>query len=717
MTTYNTGNPVPSADARDLYDNAENLDAAVNSSNAEWEDRTGTVRPTLKKLEEDYPNAAADADRAEAAEAAAAGHESAAEGYASDAQGYANTAATNADIYDDTAAGLAGTAEGEQFQVESADGLEFIRYLHDTGGVATEVGRFPSSEGVADARNTANTALDRVWKLEKRLDGDWWTKIATPPLALYDLSYGAGEGYTVSGSDVTAIRDLSGNGDDLVSEITNRPVGSVGGHPGITFDGSEPYSGENDAISALISTPLDSFSLHEVSKITDVSQSQTVLGMQTAADPDSLDPSIRLNHNSSGTHSASVFQGGSAILDMGSGPVYTYSDNDVLIRTSYYSGADQVSYCFLNGWINNYREGAAPETYTDFNLGHVTVGNYRQGQGAGGLLGDFGAAAAFSGPAHTVEEAAAAHKAMMERWAPSEMQDTFAVHGYGQSNLGAAYTNASPVTFADGEAYQHSISNDELTRGAITQGTDNQSPVWWFAKEISNITGKVPVIMVRAAGGIGLVGGGYNGDSAYLEPETEAAINAGAPGSGYTSNIDLYKRWAKLNDLTPRFRTQDYRILFWVGCETDVSNINSLKVGGVVPEEVLLDQQQQVAAALDNLITRCKIDLGYTHFALCLTGRRGETLAAVEENMPAVNAVNAAYRQVAASRDDVHIVYEHTTNYDPDNFSQDDLVVDGDGAWVSGHGTRDGTHYTEAAFKAIGVTGARNFLRQIGEYN
>ena len=64
MTTYNTGNPVPSADARDLYDNAENLDAAVNSTDPEWTDRTGTVRPTLKRLEDDFPNAGVDADSA-----------------------------------------------------------------------------------------------------------------------------------------------------------------------------------------------------------------------------------------------------------------------------------------------------------------------------------------------------------------------------------------------------------------------------------------------------------------------------------------------------------------------------------------------------------------------------------------------------------------------------------------------------------------------------
>lgn len=47
MTTYSTGNPLGSSDPRDLYDNAQNLDDAVNSASAEWTDRLGVKRPTL----------------------------------------------------------------------------------------------------------------------------------------------------------------------------------------------------------------------------------------------------------------------------------------------------------------------------------------------------------------------------------------------------------------------------------------------------------------------------------------------------------------------------------------------------------------------------------------------------------------------------------------------------------------------------------------------
>ncbi len=44
MTTYNTGNPIGSTDPRDLYDNAQNLDTAMNTAATTWTDRLGNAR-------------------------------------------------------------------------------------------------------------------------------------------------------------------------------------------------------------------------------------------------------------------------------------------------------------------------------------------------------------------------------------------------------------------------------------------------------------------------------------------------------------------------------------------------------------------------------------------------------------------------------------------------------------------------------------------------
>ncbi|WP_186357427.1 SGNH/GDSL hydrolase family protein [Pseudomonas aeruginosa] len=53
MTTYATGNPLGSKDPRDLYDNAENFDTAMNDrANVSWNDRFGVSRKTWFGVEQ-----------------------------------------------------------------------------------------------------------------------------------------------------------------------------------------------------------------------------------------------------------------------------------------------------------------------------------------------------------------------------------------------------------------------------------------------------------------------------------------------------------------------------------------------------------------------------------------------------------------------------------------------------------------------------------------
>lgn len=54
MTTYNTGNPLGSSDPRDLYDNAEKLDVAVNSDGDTFQDRLGKSRLTWAGMESGF---------------------------------------------------------------------------------------------------------------------------------------------------------------------------------------------------------------------------------------------------------------------------------------------------------------------------------------------------------------------------------------------------------------------------------------------------------------------------------------------------------------------------------------------------------------------------------------------------------------------------------------------------------------------------------------
>ncbi|EMQ0911110.1 Uncharacterised protein [Klebsiella pneumoniae] len=61
MSTYKTGNPLGSAAVKDLYDNAENLDFALNSlTDLIWTDRLGKTRPSFFGMETSFLNQMAD---------------------------------------------------------------------------------------------------------------------------------------------------------------------------------------------------------------------------------------------------------------------------------------------------------------------------------------------------------------------------------------------------------------------------------------------------------------------------------------------------------------------------------------------------------------------------------------------------------------------------------------------------------------------------------
>lgn len=54
MTTFSTGNAIGSTAVKDLYDNAENFDVAVNSPGTSWVDRLGVLRLSWKGIEAQF---------------------------------------------------------------------------------------------------------------------------------------------------------------------------------------------------------------------------------------------------------------------------------------------------------------------------------------------------------------------------------------------------------------------------------------------------------------------------------------------------------------------------------------------------------------------------------------------------------------------------------------------------------------------------------------
>lgn len=125
MTTYNTGNPLGSADPRDLYDNAENFDSAVNKTSGTWKDRLGRTRPTIASAIDPSGIVQQAADQAGIAEAA------------KEATLLALTQGVIG-VYNSTTAGINDTNNGDLFWTKGLAADPRLKLWLNASGVAQE---------------------------------------------------------------------------------------------------------------------------------------------------------------------------------------------------------------------------------------------------------------------------------------------------------------------------------------------------------------------------------------------------------------------------------------------------------------------------------------------------------------------------------------------------------------------------------------------------
>ena len=137
----NTGNPIGSTAAKDLSDNAQNLDKFANGGDYEYADRLGRSRKTLKWME----------DAALAIPAIEAAQRS--EEDAKRSELAANVAAATTNLKPTIADGLAATSgsgpDNRFFSTPSTGNLVAIAYRND-GGVPVEIGGIASSKAIEE---------------------------------------------------------------------------------------------------------------------------------------------------------------------------------------------------------------------------------------------------------------------------------------------------------------------------------------------------------------------------------------------------------------------------------------------------------------------------------------------------------------------------------------------------------------------------------------
>ncbi|MCO7643278.1 hypothetical protein NJI34_41680, partial [Pseudomonas sp. S 311-6] len=173
MTTYNTGNPLGSKDPKDLYDNAENMDLAVNDPiPGEWTDRLGNKRKNMAAVEMSAPLASLAADRAQIGADQADASRALAENAATAA------ALSIGTYYPTIAAGRAAVADGASFWVEPNDTDGLARFTMFTRlSSAAEAEKFQAlsarelSSDIAALTAPYNYAPDPLWMNDGVDDG------------------------------------------------------------------------------------------------------------------------------------------------------------------------------------------------------------------------------------------------------------------------------------------------------------------------------------------------------------------------------------------------------------------------------------------------------------------------------------------------------------------------------------------------------------------
>ncbi|QBH21073.1 hypothetical protein EYC51_17120 [Alcaligenes faecalis] len=222
MTTYKTGNPIGSASPKDLYDNSQNLDAAVNSQESTWADRLGVVRPTLKSAVDPTGLVQDAVDAAGRAEAAA------------------DAATVNSTVHPTIQAGLDAVQDGDYFLVigqNSSEASRLHRRVDATNATLEKI--YPTleairnSQGLKQIKYTGAYDPDRTYQEDEavKFNDDYYyahNLTATYKNQVKNPRFNAVGGsvrYGWSGAGITPI--AFGDGKYELSMLGDKPAGAL----------------------------------------------------------------------------------------------------------------------------------------------------------------------------------------------------------------------------------------------------------------------------------------------------------------------------------------------------------------------------------------------------------------------------------------------------------------------------------------------------------
>ena len=654
--------------------------------------------------------AAASATAAATAEAGSETAQAAAEAALASTQ----LAAAAAGAYGDTTLAAAqSTAEGAlsvgDTYYATGDDVSYVGlYLIETGPVSTELAQIPT------AANYAQLQFD-TWKLERIAKGDWWAKQRLPDF-LVDVSYGDGRAYTVSGGTVSELINLADGTSIPASHATLRATETtVDGFAALQFGGgatTRPYIGN-----AVLPDLAGGLSFHCVVSLDTAATTNRLI---TVGDQAVAVGSKRIEYRVNSTLQNAIGFIAPSITTVSDASVANAISNGDLVLVSTYVD-------FVNGevthWFGGAVSGFAKDTFdaSDFvgtSWDKLTIGGYDTTT-THVLTGALLVASQYSGATHTIDEAYNIHADLLEVYFPGNFEYAVSAIWLSQSNgdgnqadISGDMPTGNEVSFTDNTTYRWNSSTFKFDTTSIAQpaypSARCNNPLYWFLQELMVLTAAdgltiKPVFNVVTSGGVPYTSSSlWTSGSSFLGPMDEEGA-----GNGKNSTFDTQSStsWILMRDTityTPKWRDRVLMRAFVIqGFESDA--------GVQVPYRKALQ-------TLDGLAQAAERELGIDTFLVIELGSQGDTTEGASQAVdPYFEAIREAQRDFVASRQNAFMIYDHCkenqAEYGGGTFAADNLVVDGDGAWVSGAGYNGGVHYTPAQYRAIGITGARNFYR------
>lgn len=532
--------------------------------------------------------------------------------------------------------------------------------------------------------------------------GEWYNVGDDTDLELvYDLNDPAS--YTAVSGDVTALHNIgsAASVEDLLPTTGDAPLSSASGFQGMTFDGGaaiERYSGGDTYAAGFMNAEREVFALSIYYPSNASGGNQASFGIGATGQPDALH---LMNPLSAVLHRWRYEPPGGSRIELVDVSLPD-ADDAVSVSCIYHNGVNEIT-CWHNGMMMEYKnaETAMPAA-NNLSASKVAVGDLPDINFP--LIGDFIGLGVNNSGSLSWDDAYTKYAAAYNSYGSERTRNYLTLVSLGQSNSEGNFPGGSETFANDGyDFFQNSNTtggtglNNRNTWGHGLAGVGDSNPGIWFLKEWMDLNPDYNVFFQQQAEGSVPVIPGMSGDTAYWAPE----------------HVDGLGQDARMTTLAPNFQN------FW-DLQRYSPGMNAMKVGFLICGE----GEAASFTASDPLATQSNFEFhlnrwfnllrdtyGFTHFAIVLTGRRGTNQATVDANAAGVSMARDALTAVINSRPDCYSVYEHLNNT---NFVLDDLVVDGDGYWVSGQANNaDGLHYTSAQYEAIGRTAARNFQEAI----